>query len=590
MSSSAELTARPFGAQGRRFTTVVNRVAERLGWPLFWAVLVVVLLVPTACFLVLAVSPRLFDQGSSWLTTTSFSQALSGVAGQGMLDSVGVGAAAAVAATAVATALAWVLQRTVVAGRRFWSVAIWAVLLMPSYLIAVGWQTVLDKGGILASLGLYSTTLRSLFFGPVGYTIVLALKGVPFAYFAVAAAMAGIGRSFEEAARVHGASRRTRMTTMASLLRPALFAAIIIVFAESIADFGTAVVIAPNAHFPVATYTLYTALASYPADFGVAAVIGWMLVASVAVALLLQRRLLARRSYTVLGGRTRPVTPVRLPPLRHLVAVTGVCAFFVAALGIPVLGAVVSSLLEPFHHLGLHGLTVGAYRGILSSSALGGPLDVSFKLALINAFATLLLAGVVARRLAAGRLDALSRVMDLTLLAAVALPGLVLAAGYIFAYNLPIVGTLGIHLYGTLWVLGMAYLAGALPSTSRILVGPMTQVQGSLLAAARVHGATTATAWRKGVLPLLAPSLVWAWLLTFATTFLELPASELLAPPGVKPVAVAIVQVLNKSDLFRGTALSVVALLIDLAMIVVVTVGFRLLAPKGWRKVGARVF
>jgi iron(III) transport system permease protein len=136
----------------------------------------------------------------------------------------------------------------------------------------------------------------------------------------------------------------------------------------------------------------------------------------------------------------------------------------------------------------------------------------------------------------------------------------------------------------------MAYLAGALPSTSRILVGPMAQVQGSLLAAARVHGATTATAWRKGVLPLLAPSLVWAWLLTFATTFLELPASELLAPPGVKPVSVAIVQVLNKSDLFRGTALSVVALLIDLAMIVVVTVGFRLLTPKGWRKVGARVF
>ncbi|MGC8463366.1 MAG: hypothetical protein ACP5P9_06840, partial [Acidimicrobiales bacterium] len=211
MSSSAELTARPFGAQGRRFTIVANRVAERLGWPLFWAVLVVVLLVPTACFLVLAVSPRLFDQGSSWLTTSSFSQALSGVAGQGMLDSIGVGAAAAVAATAVATALAWALQRTLVAGRRFWTVGIWAVLLMPSYLIAVGWQTVLDKGGILASLGLYSTTLRSLFFGPVGYTIVLALKGVPFAYFAVAAAMAGIGRSFEEAARVHGASRRTRM-------------------------------------------------------------------------------------------------------------------------------------------------------------------------------------------------------------------------------------------------------------------------------------------------------------------------------------------------------------------------------------------
>jgi iron(III) transport system permease protein len=218
----------------------------------------------------------------------------------------------------------------------------------------------------------------------------------------VAAAMAGVGRSYEEAARVHGASRRTRMATTASLLRPALFAAMIIVFAESIADFGTAVVIAPDAHFPVATYTLYTALASYPADFGVAAVVGWMLVASVAAALLVQRRLLARRSYAVLGGRTRPATPVHLPPLRRLLALGGVCAFFVVALAVPVLGAVASSLLEPFHHIGLNSLTVGAYRGILSSPALGGPLDVSFKMALINAFATLVLAGVVARRLAAG--------------------------------------------------------------------------------------------------------------------------------------------------------------------------------------------
>ena len=61
MSSSAALTVRPFGVRGRRFTAAANRVAERAGWPLFWVVLVVVLLVPTACFLVLAVSPRLFD-------------------------------------------------------------------------------------------------------------------------------------------------------------------------------------------------------------------------------------------------------------------------------------------------------------------------------------------------------------------------------------------------------------------------------------------------------------------------------------------------------------------------------------------------
>lgn len=568
----------------------VGRAIARLGWPIAWFALALVLLVPTACFLALAFSPRLFDQGTRWLTLSSFGVALQGVTVRGMVDSLVIGVLAALAATMGAGGLAWVLQRTLIPGRRIWSVGIWAVLLIPSYLIAVGWQTVLDRGGILSSLGLYSGSLQSAFFGPGGYLLVLAVKGVPFAYFAVAGSLAGLGRSYEDAARVHGAGRMATLRAVASIMRPALFAALIVVFAESIADFGTAAVIAPNAHFPVATYTLYAALSNYPANFGVAAVVGWMLVLSVAAALFVQRRFTRNRSYAVLGSRSRFSPPRRLPMMPRALAVGWVAGFFVVALLVPIVGAVASSLLKPFARLGWHSLTFAAYRGILGSSGLGASIMLSLKMALVNACITLVVAAVIARRLAARQVDVMSRVLDNTLLAAIALPALVLAAGYIFAYNLPVVGSLGIHIYGTLWVLGMAYLAGSLPTTSRILFGPMGQVQGSLLAAARAHGATTATSWRTGVLPLLAPSLVWAWLLTFATTFLELPASELLSPPGSKPVSVAIVQVLNKSDLFRGTALSVLALLIDLAVIVVVMAGFALAAPKGWRRVGARVF
>jgi len=63
----------------------------------------------------------------------------------------------------------------------------------------------------------------------------------------------------------------------------------------------------------------------------------------------------------------------------------------------------------------------------------------------------------------------------------------------------------------------------------------------------------------------------------------------LLSPPGVTPVSVAIVQVLNKSDLYQGTALSIVALGIDLGVIAAAIVLFRVFAPKGWRRVGGRV-
>jgi len=572
-----------------RWRTLLGRSAEWLGWPVFWVVLVLVLLVPTACFLLLAVSPRLFGQGSQWFTLSAFPQALQGVTLRGIVDSMVVGVVAAVVAATVGATLAMIVQRTTVPGRRVWTLGIWAVLLVPSYIVAVGWQVVLDRGGILDSLGLYSVTLQHLFFGPAGYTLILAIKGVPFAYFAIAGPLAGLSRSFEDAARTHGAGRWSTLRAVAPILLPALFAALTIVFAESIADFGTAAVIAPNADFPVATYSLYTSLSAYPADFATAAVIGWVLVAAVSLALFVQSRFTRGRSFAVLGGRSRFATPQALRPGLQAAATAFVLGFFAVALAVPILGAVASSLLIPFSTFSLSHLTLSAYRGLFGSSAFGAPLALSFKMGLINACITLVIAAVIARRLASRRIGVMGKMLDLTLMAAIALPGLVLAAGYIFAYNLPFLSNLGIHLYGTLFLLGMAYLAGALPSTSRVLMGPMAQVQGSLLSAARVHGSGPLESWRKGVLPLLAPSLVWAWLLTFATTFLELPASELLSPPGQKTVSVAIVQVLNKSDLFRGTALSIAALLIDLAVILVVTLGFRVLAPRGWKRIGARI-
>lgn len=582
----------PTGEESQPRTRVrISLIADslgKLGWPAFWIVLVFVLFVPTACFLVLSVSPHLFGQGSSWFTLSSFQDAFKGTTLEGMRNSLLVGLLSALGASTIAIGLSWVMQRTTFPGRSIWSVGIWAILLVPSYIIAAGWQVVLGRGGVLSSVGLFSSGLQNLFFGPAGYALVLTIRGVPFAYFAIAASLAALGRSYEDAARIHGARRLGTLRTVGPILSPAIFAAMIIVFAESISDFGTAAVIAPDSHFPVATYSLYTALSAYPANFGIASVIGIMLVVAVGVALFVQSRLTRGRSYAVLSGRSRPAIP---QPLSRAGAI-GVCVFmvgfFLAALVVPILGAVAASMLTPLTTFSLSHLSVDAYHGILSSSVFGAPIALSLKLALINAFLALVMGTLIARRISARRSDAISKVLNLTLVAAIALPAIVLAAGFIFAYNLPILSSMGIHLYGTVVVLAMAYLAGSLPSTSRVLLGPMAQIHASLLSAARVHGSGLVASWRKAVLPLLGTVLVWAWLFAFATTFLELPASELLSPPGMKTVSVAIMQILNKSDMYRGAALSVVALGIDLGVVVVVLVAFRLLSPKGWRRIGAR--
>ena len=258
--------------------------------------------------------------------------------------------------------------------------------------------------------------------------------------------------------------------------------------------------------------------------------------------------------------------------------------FFVFALGVPVVGVVTSSLLIPFHGLHLSSFTLANYRGLLGVQGLGGPVRFSAEMGVSCGLSTLVLGAILARMLAGAKQGIATRLLDITLLAAVALPGVVFAAGYIFAYDLPLVTNLGVALYGTVPLLGMAYVANAVPQSARILLGPFAQVQESLLTAARVHGAGVGRAWRQGVLPLLARPLVWAGLLAFASLFLELPISELMAPPGVVPVSVAILRVLGKANIGLGTALSVVATSFTLAVVAVVLGLFRLLAPPGWRR------
>ncbi len=548
-----------------------------------FAVVAVFLVVPSLCFLVQAVSPRLFDQGSSWFTLSSFGQAFSDGLGRAMGDSLVVSAVSALGAVAVAVVLAWLAERTTAVGRRFFLLGLWAVLLAPTYLVAVGWEEIVDQGGLLSDAGLWSAHVQHLVMGPVGVVVVLAFKHVPFAYFAVAPALAAVSGDLEHAVRTHGGGTRSVVRTVGPVLLPALAAGFIIVFAESMGDFGVADTIAATAHFPVATYVLYEAISSFPTNYGVGAVVGLALVGSVAVALGLLAMVQRGRSYAVISGRARPVARRRLTWRGQVVASAFVATIFTGALLVPVLGLVSSSLLIPFRGLHWSSFTLAYYRPLLGVGGLGGPVRFSGEMALVCSLATVVLAAVLARTLSSERSGWARGALNTTLLAAVALPGIVFAAGYIFAFNLPLLSDVGISLYGTVPLLGMAYIATSVPGSSRILLGPLAQIQGSLLSAARVHGAGLLRSWRHGVIPLLARPLVWCTLLAFSGIFLELPVSQMLYPPDTTPMSVAILRVLGKANIGEGTALAVVAVAFTLGVVGAALGLFRLLAPAGWR-------
>ena len=197
--------------------------------------------------------------------------------------------------------------------------------------------------------------------------------------------------------------------------------------------------------------------------------------------------------------------------------------------------------------------------------------------------------GFIAARLLSQRRTAATGAMDYLLLASVALPGVVFGAGYIFAYNLPIMSTLHIDLYQTVQLLVIAYIASSLPTNARVLVGSVSQIQPSLRDAARAHGAGAIAAWARGVLPVVSRPLMMAWLYTFCGVFLELPLSQLLYAPGLaagrdrdrgQPVQL---------PLRRRHGPGRAAVFIAFAVVGLVLGAYRLLAPAGWRRIGGTV-
>jgi iron(III) transport system permease protein len=555
-------------------------------------VLGILLVVPIGAFLLVSVSPKLFVQGNQWFTLQYFGQAFTGASLSSLSRTAICGVGAAVFAVACGLPLAMLIHRTNLIGRRLWTVGIWALLLSPSYLVAIGWERLFEPAGVLDHAGSLMTSVATFghgpLYGPVGIILVDGIKGVPFAFLAISAALPGLGSSFEHAARTHGAGRFAALRVVLPIIAPALWTALAIVFAETISDYGVAATLGYDSRYFLATWALYNAVYSIPLSFPLAASIGCTLVGLAGIALIAQRRALQGKAYQVLSGRTRPYTRHQFGARGQLLVGAAVMLFFLIALGVPIVGAVSASLLKNDGSIfGGSGLTLSYYSSVLHDGALTAPLFYSLKLALICATVVMFLSVPVARLLTRKGAGRIGRFLDLVLLGAVALPSLVMAAGYILIYNLPVMHSLGIALYGTTFLLAIAYVAGGLPNNARILIGPLAQLDDGLLTSARTHGANGVMTWRKVALPVLSRYIVWVWLYCFAGTFFELPISEFLYPAGKFPLSVMINKELSNYHYSEGSAMEVLSVIGAMLIVGVVLLLYRLLAPRGWRQVGA---
>lgn len=563
-----------------------------LGTVAIWTVLTLLIIAPVMCFLLLATSPRLFGQGAQLFTLKYVAETFHGQTGQGIFNSLWVSTLVALLAVGLATTVSWLVHRTNVYGRRVWAILMWVLLLVPTWMMTLGWGDLLQPYGAGQYMGFNTKWIYGEFFGPTGIVLVLTTAALPFAYFVVTAGLQGLGSEFEDAARIHGANRLLTLRTVLPIIAPALLSAFAISFAETMSDFGVAFTLGYHSHFPLATYTLFNAISNFPANFSVAAVIAFVLIISTIPPIILQSRVMRRRSFAVLSGRTRAARRREFRPAARAGATLGAAAVFFVALGIPLMGALVGSFVKD---LGIYSsgpvrLTTTYYMDVLHPSivdkGLGAPLLLSNQLGLVVATVTGVLALVLARRLVTNPGGWSQRVTDIFLLGSVAVPGVVLGVGYIFFYNLSFITSHIIDLYKTLPLLMLALIASSLPGQTRFMAGPVSQIQPSLSEAARVHGASRFRTWRTTNLPLVSRVLLWGWLLTFTKTIAELAIAQILYPPSQEPASVTIQAYLANFQLGAGTAMTIVTLAEMLGVILVALGLYRLLTPKGWRRIG----
>ncbi len=453
----------------------------------------------------------------------AFAQAWSGGGAQALGNTWLAAAAASLLALPVGAWLAWLRERTLLAWRSWIEAGVWLLLVMPGYFIASGWMLLAAPVGPFAhwpaALGATQTLL-----GPPGITLSLAFKALPYTFLAVQLSLRGVSAAPQEAARVLGLRRHQRLLLAVAALLPALAAGFAAAFAESASDFAIAATLGASSGTVMATYAIEQSVAAMPVNFAAAAAASWMLLALVVPALALQslarRRAAGARS---VGPRHRPPPAVVLGTRRAAPHACAAAALAVLALGVPLASAATLAFGGRVHG----GNFLQAAAQVLPA------FGYSLRMAVLAASVTTVLAWAAAR--AVGAPGRLGRAVDLGLVAAMALPGIVLAAAYVQMYNLPLTPW-----YGGSGLLAMAYVALALPAATRVLQGPVAQLHGSLGEAARVHGMSRLQALLHVEWPLLAPALGAAWLLAALHVAFELPASQLLYPAGHAPLAVAL--------------------------------------------------
>ncbi|MFL5001932.1 MAG: ABC transporter permease, partial [Xanthobacteraceae bacterium] len=471
-----------------------------------------------------------------------------------------------VVAFALALPMAWLIERTDFPGKAIVLTLMTVALLIPGFAVALGWVFLLHpRIGLInqALIGLFGLTTAPFNITSIlGMGIVEGLSLTPLAFIMTSVVLRAMDPALEEAAAMSGAPpRQAILRVTLPVVWPGLFAATIYVSAVSFAAFDVPAILGlTNRIYTFSTYVFRQLTPTEgPPEYGSVASLSVIMVI-LAMVLSWGYRMAQRQAprYAIVTGKAyRP----RIIPLGRAksAAVAFVVAFFLVSQALPILMLGWASAL-PFLQMpsaqALAQVSAVNYRGIPAELLLRSATNTAILMALvptITVAVSVAISWVVLRSRARGR-----ALIEFLSFLPVTVPPIVFSVAALLLVLFVLRGA--VALYGTLSLLVIVYVIARLSYGTRMTNSAMIQIHHELDEAARVSGAGTAGVLRTVLLPLLTPTILYAWIWIALLTYRELTLPVVLATGTNLPFSVLVWSYVQSSSYGRASAAALIML------------------------------
>lgn len=458
-------------------------------------------------------------------------------------------------------------------------------IITPPFVIGLGLILIFGRSGLINQWmgSLFGIELGRWIYGFNGVWLAQVFSFTPTAFLVLIGVVQGISPTLEEASQTLRASPgRTFATITLPLMLPGLANAWLVVFIESLADFGNPILLGGS--MGVLSTEIFFAVVGAQADFGRAGTLAVVLLVFALIAFFAQRSILGKRSYVSMTGKGDGGLATALPSrikftafavampwaaLTIFVYLLALCGGFVKVWGrdwTPTLSHFQRAFSVEWAQ---HGLiwTGGAWGSLFTT------LTLSAVAAPITALLGLLATWVLSRQKFAGKL-----VLEFALMLSFCVPGTVIGVAYILTYNIP-----PIEITGTAIILVLCFVFRNLPVGVRAGMAAMTQLDKSLDEASSTLRASTFRTLTKVVLPLIKPAVVTALVYSFVRAMTTVSAVIFLTSAQHEMATVFIINRAINGD--YGIAIAYSTALIVMMMIAIAVIQLAV----GERKLGRRI-